>query len=95
VILDKIELYSVSVPLPAPFSPAWVPGNTRTQYAFNLLRLITADGIEGWSAFPTAGRERAGIGDALADMFLGKDPADIDLVHERIKIIAIGGNRNW
>jgi hypothetical protein len=31
----------------------------------------------------------------LADMFLGKDPTDIDLVHERIKIIAIGGNRNW
>ncbi len=29
-ILDKIELYFVSAPLPAPFSPSWVPGLTRT-----------------------------------------------------------------
>jgi D-galactarolactone cycloisomerase len=94
-ILDKIELHFVSVPLPAPFSPAWIPGNTRTQYAFTLLRLITADGIEGWSAFPTAGRERTGIGDELSDLFLGHDPTDIDFVHERLKIMAVGGNRNW
>lgn len=60
-----------------------------------LVRLITADGIEGWSAFPAAGRERAGIGDMLADLFLGTDPTDIEFVHERIKIMAVGGNRNW
>ena len=29
-IFDKIELYFVSVPLPAPFSPAWIPGLTRS-----------------------------------------------------------------
>lgn len=94
-ILDRIELYLATIPLPAPFSPAWVPGNTRTQYAINLIRLITSDGVEGWSAFPTAGRERAGMGDSLADLFLGNDPTDIDFVHERLKILAIGGNRNW
>ena len=93
--LDKIELYYATVPLPAPFSPAWIPGNTRTKFAINLIRLITADGVEGWSAFPTYGRERVGLGDQLADLFLGKDPTDIDLVHERLKIMAIGGNRNW
>jgi D-galactarolactone cycloisomerase len=94
-VLEKIELYLATIPLPAPFSPAWIPGNTRKQYSINLIRLITSDGVEGWSAFPTAGRDRAGIGDALADLFLGKDPTDIDFVHERLKILAIGGNRNW
>lgn len=93
-ILDKIELYFVSAPLPALFSPSWVPGFTRPKFAFYLIRLITADGIEGWSAFPAAGRERAGIGDGLADLFLGRDPTDIDLVHERIRIMAVSGVRN-
>ena len=46
-ILDKIELYFVSAPLPALFSPSWVPGITRPKFAFYLIRLITADGIEG------------------------------------------------
>ncbi len=94
-VLDRIELWFVTVPLPAPFSPAWIPGSTRARYAFNLVRLVTDDGVEGWSAFPTSGRERAGLGDPLADLFLGCDPADIELVHERLKILAIGGNRNW
>ncbi len=94
-IVDKIELYFATIPLPAPFSPAWIPGNTRKQYSINLIRLVTSDGVEGWSAFPAAGRERAGIGDALADLFLGNDPTDIDFVHAHLKILAIGGNRNW
>jgi D-galactarolactone cycloisomerase len=94
-VLDRLELWFVTVPLPAPFSPAWIPGNTRSRYAFNLIRLVTDDGVEGWSAFPTSGRERAGLGDPLADLFLGRDPTDMELVHERLKILAIGGNRNW
>ncbi len=93
-ILEKIELYFVVPPLPAPFSPSWMPGFKRTKFGFYLIRLITADGIEGWSAFPGAGRERAGIGDGLADLFLGRDPTDIDWVHERIKIMAVSGIRN-
>ena len=69
-ILEKIELYFVVLPLPAPFSPSWMPGFKRTKFGFYLIRLITADGVEGWSAFPGVGRERAGIGDGLADLFL-------------------------
>ena len=68
-VLDKIGVYFVSAPLPAPFSPSWAPGFTRNKFAFYLIRLITASGVEGWSAFPAAGRERAGIGDGLADLF--------------------------
>jgi L-alanine-DL-glutamate epimerase-like enolase superfamily enzyme len=94
-VVDRIALHKVTVPLPAPFSPAWIPGNTRSRYAFNLVQIVTDGGVEGWSAFPTSGRERAGLGDPLADLFLGCDPTDIERVHERLKILAIGGNRNW
>ena len=94
-ILDQIELYLVDAPLPAPFSPSWVPGSTRQKTGFYLVRLITDDGVEGWSAFSASGRERAGLGDSIANLFLGRDVTDIPMITERIKIMAVGGNVNW
>ncbi|NVK36134.1 MAG: mandelate racemase/muconate lactonizing enzyme family protein, partial [Rhodobacteraceae bacterium] len=81
--------------LPAPFSPSWMPGLTRTTVSFYLVRFITDDGVEGWSGFTGAGRERVGIGHTIADLFLGQDPEDIDKLCERIHIMAVGGNFNW
>lgn len=94
-VLDRVELYLVTAPLPAPFSPSWVPGSTRQKTSFNLVRFITDDGVEGWSAFSASGRERAGIGDSVANLLLGRDPADIEAMSERIRIMAVGGNFNW
>ena len=94
-MIDLVELYYVNADLPAPFSPAWVPGSRRMKTGFYLIRLVTDDGIEGWSGFSASGKERAGIGDGIADAFLGTDPCDIDQVHERIKILANGGLRHW
>lgn len=94
-VIDRLELYFVAAPLPAPFSPAWIPGSSRTSISFYLIRLTTSDGVEGFSAFPAVGRERAGIGDALAHFFLGQDPTDIDRVQEMLRIPAYGGLRNF
>lgn len=93
-VVDHIELHLVVAPLPAPFSPAWVPGPPRQIIQFYLVRLVTDDGVEGWSAFPAAGRERAGIGDGVANLFLGQDPTDIARVRERIHIMGVQGVRN-
>ncbi len=94
-VVDSIELYFVNVPTPAPFSPAWVIKGTRSAFAHYLIRIRTDDGVEGFSAFSAAGRERAGIGDALAHMFLGKDATDIDQVLELLHVPAYGGIRNF
>jgi D-galactarolactone cycloisomerase len=94
-VVDSIELYFVCVPLAAPFTPAWVPGVTRTTTTFYLVRLRTEDGVEGFSAFSAIGRERAGMGDALAQLFLGKDATDIDRVQEMLRIPAYNGLRNF
>ena len=94
-VIDRIELYHVNAPLPAPFSPSWIPGTVRTTVSFYLVRFVTDDGVEGWSGFTGAGRERAGIGHTLADLFLGQDPENIDRLAERIHIMAVGGNFNW
>ncbi|WP_108662209.1 mandelate racemase/muconate lactonizing enzyme family protein [Acuticoccus kandeliae] len=94
-VFDRVELYHVSAPLPAPFAPSWIPGTIRHKTNFCLVHFVTDEGVEGWSAFPAAGRERAGLGDLLAGLFLGQDVEDIDRLAERIHIMAVGGNFNW
>ena len=93
-VIDRIALHFVNGPLPAPFSPAWVPGPPRRSTLFYLAQFVTDDGIEGWSAFSAGGRERAGIGDAVANLFLGADPTDIGRVRECIHIMGVLGVRN-
>lgn len=94
-VVDSIELYLVQTPLPAPFSPSWIVNSARRSLGFYLIRVRTDDGVEGFSAFPANGRERVGMGDALAATLLGKDPTDIDHVIEMLRIPAYGGLRNF
>jgi D-galactarolactone cycloisomerase len=63
--------------------------------SFYVVRLVTDDGVEGWSAFTAAGSEKAGLGEALAKLFLGCDPTDIASISERIKILCVRGDSNW
>ena len=94
-VIDRVELYLVNAPLPAPFAPSWMPGLVRQKICFYLVRFVTDDGVEGWSGFSAGGRERAGLGDMLANLFLGEDPENIERLSERIHIMAVGGNFNW
>jgi len=94
-VLDRVELYFVKTPLPAPHRPSWIPGTVREAVSMCVVRFVTDDGIEGWSGFPAAGRERAGLGDLLVNLFLGQDVEDIETLSERIHIMAVGGNFNW
>jgi L-alanine-DL-glutamate epimerase-like enolase superfamily enzyme len=62
---------------------------------FTLVRITTDDGVEGYSAGPAIGRERAGLGDLLGPYLLGEDACDISLVQQRLREIAYLGWRNW
>jgi D-galactarolactone cycloisomerase len=91
----RIELYHVAIPLPAWFRPAWIPGMPLTDNRCTLVRILTDDGVEGWSAGPAIGRERAGLGDLLGPYLLGERADDIDLVQQRLREIGYLGWRNW
>ena len=91
----RIELFHVVVPLPATFRPAWIPGMPSNENRFTLVRITTEDGIEGHSAGPAIGRERAGLGDVLGPYLLGEDATDIGLVQQRLREISYLGWRNW
>ena len=69
--ISVIELYHVSIPLREIFWPTWIPGYPQTHNRFTLIRLVTDDGIEGYSAGAALGKERSGLGDLLGGYLLG------------------------
>ena len=91
----RVELYHVAIPLPATFRPAWIPGMPSNENRFTLVKITTEDGVDGFSAGPAIGRERAGLGDLLGPYLLGEDATDIGLVQQRLREIAYLGWRNW
>lgn len=94
--IARIDLWHVSVPTPAPFHPSWIPGFPQTANRFTLLRLRTDDGIEGWSAGPAMGRERAGVGDLLGPYLLGERADDIPSIQQRLREMSyLGWRLGW
>ncbi len=91
----RIELYHVAIPLPARFYPAWIPGFPSTENRFTLIRVITDDGVEGYSAGPSMAGERAGLGELLGPYLLGEEATDIDIIQQRLREIGYLGWRNW
>lgn len=93
--ISAIELFHVSVPLKHTFWPTWIPGYPQTHNNFTLIKLTTDDGIEGYSAGPSMGVERAGLGDLIGGYLLGADPTDIDSVQGLLTQAGVLGWRNF
>ncbi len=91
--IDRIDLWHVAVPLPAPFHPSWIPGFRQEENRFDLLRLTTAGGIEGWSAMPSMGTERTGWGQLFGSYFLGERADDLEGIRQRIREMGYLGHR--
>ncbi len=92
----KVELFHVRIPLDVPFYPSWIPGYPQTENRFDLIRITTADGIEGYSAGPAIARERKGLGELIAPYLIDQDAADLDLMHQRLREVSYLGLRcHW
>lgn len=90
----RIELYHVGIPTPAPFYPSWIPGMPQTKNHFTLIKVITDDGVVGYSAGTAMGKERAGLGELLGPYLLGEEATDIALIQQRLREVAYLGWRN-
>lgn len=93
--ITAIELYHVSVPLRHTFWPTWIPGYPQTHNRFTLVKLITDEGIEGYSAGSAMGKEREGLGDLLGGYIMGADPTDIERMQNLLKQAGFLGWRNF
>lgn len=94
-MVARIELFHVAVPLPDRFFPSWIPGFPQTENRFTLIKVITRDGVEGYSAGPAMGRERTGLGDLLGPYLIGEQAEDISLIQQRLREISYLGWRNY
>lgn len=92
--IERIDLWHVDVPLPAPFHPAWIPGFVQTGNRFTLIRLTTASGLQGWSAAPAIAHERDGLGELLGPYLLGERADDLPAIQQRIREMSYLGSRN-
>ena len=93
--IARVELYHFSAPLPATFRPSWIPGFPQNENRATLIRVITEDGVEGWSAGPALAREREGLGQLLGPYLIGEDATDIALIQQRPRELGYLGWRNW
>lgn len=91
----RVELYHFAAPLPATFYPSWIPGFPQNENRCTLIRVVTNDGVEGWSAGHAVGRERAGLGELVGPYLVGEDATDVDVVQQRLREMSYLGWRNW
>ncbi len=91
-----IELYHVRVPLDKPFYPSWIPGYPQTENRFDLIRIVTDSGIEGFSAGPAIANERRGLGSLIAPYLIDVDALDLDLIQQRLREVGyLGVRAHW
>ena len=94
--ISRIELYHVRIPLDKPFYPSWIPGYPATDNRFDLIKISTEDGVEGYSAGPAIASERSGLGNIIASYLIGLDATDIELMLQRLREFSYLGIRaNW
>jgi len=93
--VTRVELFHVAVPLPCTFRPSWIPGFPQNENRFDLIRVVTDQGVEGYSAAQAMGRERAGLGSLIGPYLLGEDPTDIPLIQQRLREMSYIGWRNF
>lgn len=94
--ISCVELYHVRIPLDKPFYPSWIPGYPAIDNRFDLIKITTEDGIEGYSAGPAIASERLGLGNLIAPYLIGHDATDIDLMLQRLREVGyLGVRANW
>lgn len=63
---------------------------------FDLIRLTTVSGLEGWAAAPAMGKERAGLGHLLGPYLLGERADDVPSIRQRVREMGyLGWRVGW
>jgi len=94
--ISRIEFFHVRIPLDAPFYPSWIPGYPQTENRFDLVRITTKSGVQGFSAGPAISTERKGLGELIAPYLIDVDATDTALVQQRLREVSyLGVRANW
>jgi L-alanine-DL-glutamate epimerase-like enolase superfamily enzyme len=94
--VHRIELYHVSIPLPKPFYPSWIPAYPQQFNRCTLLKITTDDGLVGYSAGMAMEEEREGLGSLLGQYLIGVDVENLTKVRQLLREASyLGWKNNW
>ena len=94
--VDRIELYHITIPLPADFYPAWIPGYPQRFNRSTLIKITTDDGLIGYSAGMAMEEEREGLGTLLGQYLIGQEVEKIGEVRHLLREASyLGWRNNW
>jgi L-alanine-DL-glutamate epimerase-like enolase superfamily enzyme len=72
--IDRLDAWICHFPLPAPFSPAWIPGLASQANSCVIYRLGTDEGLEGYAGWVAFADEARGAVNVLRAFLIGRDP---------------------
>ncbi len=75
--IDRIDAWICQFPLPAPFSPSWVPGLANPNNSCVVYRVVTDEGLEGYAGFIAFADEARGPVNLLRAFLIGRDPTRV------------------
>lgn len=94
--IDRIDAWICHFPWPEPFKPSWVPGLASPANSCVIYRLVTDEGIEGYTAFIAFADEARGPVNLMRAFLTGRDPtrpADFrPIIEAAVRVL---GQRVW
>ncbi|MBI4728232.1 MAG: mandelate racemase/muconate lactonizing enzyme family protein [Acidobacteria bacterium] len=72
--IERIDAWICHFPLPAPFSPSWVPGLASRANSCVIYRLATDEGLEGYAGWIAFADEARGPVNLMRAFLTGRDP---------------------
>ena len=93
--ITDVEAYLCHLPLPAPFKPSWIPGMPLANNSFLLVRLLTDEGIEGYTAAVAFLGELKGAPELLKVFLVERDPFEIEDFIKVFRSAKAVGIRAW
>ncbi len=94
--IDRIDAWICHFPLPAPFSPSWVPGLASQNNSAVVYRVRTDEGLDGYAGWIAFADEARGPVNLMRAFLAGRDPtrpAEIrPLLETAVRVL---GQRVW
>lgn len=94
--IERIDAWMCHFPLPAPFSPSWVPGLASQNNSCVIYRLVTDEGLEGITGWIAFADEARGPVNLMRAFLAGRDPTKPQELRPLLETaVRVLGQRVW
>ncbi len=94
--IDRIDAWICHFPLPAPFSPSWVPGLASQSNSAVVYRVRTDEGVDGYAGWIAFADEARGPVNLMRAFLTGRDPTRPSEIRPLLETaVRVLGQRVW